>query len=235
MKPFQFQQFTINQSKNVFRVGTDAILLGTLAFVENSKKILEIGTGTGVVSLMIAQKNQNAEILAIDIDYEAFRLASENFENSPFHRRLKAKHQDFKHLEFPEKFDLIISNPPYFEENNSSKDVLARQQRELSFRSLIKKSVEFLDRPGTFAVIIPFESGSLFEEICNENQLYLQKRTTVYGMKNSKPKRLILKFGFENKKPEETEIVVEKSTRNFTEEYLELTKEFHLFSEKNKL
>ena len=114
MKPFQFKRFEIQQSKKVFRVGTDGVLLGSLCSVLNAKKALEIGTGTGLISLMVTQRNQTTAILAIDINPEAVQLANENFANSPFQKRISAVHQDLKSWETDEKFDLIFSNPPYF-------------------------------------------------------------------------------------------------------------------------
>jgi tRNA1Val (adenine37-N6)-methyltransferase len=144
MKPFRFQQFSIQQSKNVFRVGTDGVLLGALCSLSSPKNILEVGTGSGLISLMLAQRESSAKILAIDINSEAIELAGINFRNSPFSDRLKTKFQDFKNFESDEKFDLIVCNPPFFEENNSAKDILARQQVELNFENLIEKSSQFL-------------------------------------------------------------------------------------------
>ena len=139
MKPFRFQQFSIQQSKDVFRVGTDGVLLGAMCNVKNAKKIFEIGTGTGLISLMLAQRNVSAKILAIDINESAVKLASENFRNSIFNENLKVELKDFKNFETNENFDLVVCNPPFFEENASAKDVLARQQVELNFRNLVEK------------------------------------------------------------------------------------------------
>ena len=122
MKPFQFKNFTVNQSSKVFRVGTDGVLLGASATVKDAQNILEIGTGTGLIALMIAQRNPDANITALDINEEAVAIASENFRNSPFSNRLKAVLQDFKIHKTDEKFDLIVSNPPFFEENPSEKE-----------------------------------------------------------------------------------------------------------------
>ena len=231
MKPFRFKKISVNQSEKVFRVGTDAVLLGVLSSVENRKNILEIGTGSGVVSLMLSQRNPDAEILALDINEEAAKLAAENFKNSVFHQRLKAIHQDFKNFETEKKYDFIISNPPYFEKNNSAKDVLARQQTELSFENLIKKSAEILSKSGLFSVIIPYENGDYFEKKCFDNKLFLYQKITIFGIKNSVPKRLILEFGFEEKDCKESELIIEDSPRKFSQEYLELTKDFHVFKD----
>ena len=110
MKPFSFKQFNIQQTKNVFRVGTDGVLLGALASVETFSNVLEVGTGTGLISLMLAQRNSSAQFLGIDINEEAVNLTKINFENSPFFSRLKNIHQDFKSFAIEEKFDLIVSN-----------------------------------------------------------------------------------------------------------------------------
>ena len=229
MKIFQFKNFSINQSQLVFRVGTDGVLLGALSRVENAQKILEVGTGTGLVAMMLAQRNVTATILALDISKDAVNLAEENFNKSPFHERLGAKLQDFKNFQSRNKFDLIISNPPYFKENSSGKDILARQQTELTFENLIEKSAEKLSKKGQLSVIIPAESGVEFIEICHKNKLFLSRKVQIFGIKNSSPKRLILEFGFDQKEILEEEFTIEKSPRVYSEEYLELTKYFHHF------
>ena len=229
MKPFKFKQFEIEQSKSVFRVGTDGVLLGALANVNNVAKVLEIGTGTGLISLMLAQRNPEAQFLGIDINEEAIDLTQLNFENSVFHSRLKTVFQDFKTFESEEKFDLIVSNPPYFEESDSGKDKIARQTVELNFNQLISKSSKFLSENGIFSVIIPVEAGEGFIEIAKENQLFLIRKINIKGNKNSKIKRLILEFSLTEKIPEESEFTIEKSPRQYSDQYFELTKEFHVF------
>ncbi|QOW11585.1 methyltransferase [Kaistella flava (ex Peng et al. 2021)] len=229
MKPFQFKQFSIQQSKTVFRVGTDGVVLGAASSVNHAKNILEVGTGTGLISMMLAQRNPEAEIQAIDIIENAVELALENFENSPFKNRLKVFLQNYKNFNSKEKYDLIVSNPPYFEENDSSKDIIARQQSELSFEQLIEKSSDLLSENGLLSVIIPSESGFFFEDYCNRKNLYLHRKIQIYGIKDSKPKRLLLEFSLQLKEAIELELVIEKSPRKFTEEYLKLTEEFHQF------
>jgi tRNA1Val (adenine37-N6)-methyltransferase len=230
MKPFQFKNFSIQQSKEVFRVGTDGVLLGALSNVENAKQIIEIGTGTGLVALMLAQRNTNANILALDIDENAVKISAKNFVNSPFSDRLEVQFKDFKNYESSVKFDLIVSNPPYFEENSSTKDLMARQQRELSFELLIEKSADILAKEGFLSVIIPLDAEAKFSTICKNFHLFLQRKVSVYGIQNSKVKRVILEYGRQNLTPIFSEIVIEKSPRIYTEEYLQLTKDFHLFS-----
>jgi tRNA1Val (adenine37-N6)-methyltransferase len=229
VKSFKFKQFEIQQSADVFRVGTDGVLLGALANVDAAENVLEIGTGTGLISLMLSQRNSKADFFGIDINEEAVNLTKLNFENSPFNLRLKNTLQDFKTFETGGKFDLIVSNPPYFEENPSAKDILARQTVELDFQQLISKSSKLLSENGVFSVIIPFEVGEGFIEIANENQLFLNRKINIYGIENSKIKRLILEFSLNENSLNESDFIIEKSPRKYSDQYLELTKEFHVF------
>lgn len=229
MKPFTFKQFEIQQSKDVFRVGTDGVLLGALADVELASHVLEVGTGTGLISLMLAQRNPHAEFLGLDINEDAAQLTSLNFENSPFRLRLKNSHQDFKTFETSDRFDLIVSNPPYFEESGSEKDKIARQTVELNFSQLITRAAELLSGSGIFSVIIPVEVGEIFVSIGKENNLYLKRKINIKGIEGSKTKRLILEFSSEAKEVDESDFIIEKSPRQYSDPYLELTKEFHVF------
>lgn len=233
MKPFTFKQFEIQQSKDVFRVGTDGVLLGALANIDNAFNVLEIGTGTGLISLMLAQRNPKAEFLGIDINKEAVHLTHINFENSSFTSRLKNILHDFKSFESGEKFDLIVSNPPYFEASDSEKDKIARQTVELNFQQLISKSSQLLTENGIFSVIIPAEIGSDFIEIGKENGLFLIRKINIKGIENSKIKRVILEFSLSENVLEESEFIIEKSPRQYSDQYLELTKEFHVFKSRS--
>lgn len=232
MKPFRFQQFDIQQNADVFRVGTDAVLLGALAHISDAKNVLEVGTGTGIISLMLAQRNPDASVLAIDINSKAVNISQNNFSNSPFSARIKSQFQDFKNFEIDEKFDLIISNPPYFEINSSEKDILARQRLELDFSDLIKKSCQMLSENGLFTVIIPIDSEKQFTQICLENNLFLIRKVIIKGIKTAEPKRLVLEYSFKESEIKEENFVIEKAPRFYSDEYLELTKDFHLFNKK---
>ncbi|WP_312303268.1 methyltransferase [Chryseobacterium sp.] len=229
MKPFTFKQFEIQQSKDVFRVGTDGVLLGALADIESAFRVLEIGTGTGLISLMLAQRNQQAVFLGLDINADAAALTALNFDHAPFRGRMKNIHQDFKTFETKEKFDLIVSNPPYFEESGSEKDKIARQTVELNFMQLIGKSAQVLSEDGLLAIIIPVEAGDIFISIAQENKLFLNRKVNIKGIEGAKVKRLILEFSFTEKQLNESEFIIEKSPRVYSDQYLELTKEFHVF------
>ncbi|MGG7468415.1 tRNA1(Val) (adenine(37)-N6)-methyltransferase [Chryseobacterium arthrosphaerae] len=233
MKPFTFKQFEIQQSRDVFRVGTDGVLLGALAALESAFRVLEIGTGTGLISLMLAQRNPQADFLGLDISAEAAALTALNFENAPFRERMKNIHQDFKTFETEEKFDLIVSNPPYFEESGSEKDKIARQTVELNFMQLISKSAQVLSEDGILSVIIPVEAGEVFISIAGENKLFLSRKVNIKGIEGAKVKRLVLEFSLTEKQLNESEFIIEKSPRIYSDQYLELTKEFHVFKKRN--
>ena len=229
MKPFRFQQFSIQQSKDVFRVGTDGVLLGAMCNVKNAKKILEIGTGTGLISLMLAQRNVSAKISAIDINENAVKLASENFRNSIFNENLKVEQKDFKNFETNENFDLVVCNPPFFEENASAKDVLARQQVELNFRNLVEKSTEIITKKGILSIILPSEAATDVKSLAEEFNLYLVREINIYGIEGGNLKRNILEFSLAQKPLEISDFVIEKSPREYSDQYLNLTKNFHVF------
>ena len=231
MKAFVFQKFTVFQDVDVFRVGTDAVLLGSLATVV-SGNILEVGCGTGIISLMMAQRNENSEITAIDINPKAVSLASLNFEKSLFKNRLKGFEIDFKAFVTVIKFNQILSNPPYFPENSSEKDVLARQQKELLFLDLIQKTSENITDDGVFSVILPSEACESFIEISKVFHLNLFREINIYGIEGGSLKRKILEFSKTEKPFQLEEFTIEKSPRIYSGQYLEATKDFHVFTKK---
>ena len=179
---------------------------------------------------MVAQRNPSAKIAALDISEKATDLAAENFKNSPFHPRLKSVHADFRDFKNSVLFDHIFSNPPYFEKNGSTKHVVARQQTELSFEEFLAKASKILSKTGQISVIIPAEAEVIFTTSANRNLLFLHRKVTVYGIKNSKPKRVVLEYGFQEKMPVEQEIFIEETPRVYSAAYLKLTEDFHVFS-----
>lgn len=221
----------LQQNKNVFRVGTDGVLLGALCNVSAAERILEVGTGSGLISLMLAQRNSFAKIEAIDINADAVYLAKENFTQSVFNERLNVSLQDFKNFESEKTFDVIVCNPPFFEENSSGKDILARQQIELNFRQLIERSSGFLTKKGILSVIIPSKVVEYFVSLAEDFRLHLLRNVKIYGIENGALKRNILEFSFTHKPLEVLDFVIEKSPRKYSDQYLELTKEFHVFKD----
>ncbi|HFK5512119.1 methyltransferase [Elizabethkingia anophelis] len=226
MKPFVFKQFEILQDKEVFRVGTDGVVLGALCNGEGAVRALEVGCGTGLISLMLAQRFSSAVFDALDINTKAVEIAGQNFSNSPFANRLNVVEINYNDFESVEKYDLIVSNPPYFE-SDSSKDLIARHQVLLSFQQLIYKSARLISDTGILSVIIPCDDAENFITIAEDNNLYLIRKIDIYGIKGGKLKRNILEFSRKLSELVLEELVLEKEKRIYSDEYRELTKDFH--------
>lgn len=229
-KPFLFQQFPIKQAPDVFSVGTDAVLLGALANLEKAAHILEVGTGTGIVSLMLAQRYPEASFLGIEVHPKAAVLAAENFRNSPFSGRLQAILANFQDWTSLEKYEAIVCNPPYFAPNSSGKLVLARQQRALTLESLIKKSAECLTAEGNLQFIYPAGELDLIEKWAAENGLYLNQVIHIYGRAGQKIKRQLVMLYKKEDVFQEKNFIIEETPRQYSAQYLEATRDFHLFS-----
>ena len=231
---FKFKQFTIEQGQSAMKVGTDGVLLGAWANVEDKNRILDIGTGTGLIALMLAQRNSNAQIDAVEIDKLASEQARGNFDNSNWAERLNNYNlsiQDFV-LQTQLKYDFIISNPPYFEHSYSAKTIQRQTAREtitLNFSELIAAVQKILEKEGSFAVILPYSATDGFINLTKQAGLYLNYRTNIYPTLKSEIKRVLLEFSFVENKYAEDKLVIEPTTRHkYSNEYKELTKDFYL-------
>ncbi len=232
---FQFKQFTINQDQTAMKVGTDGVLLGAWSPIpENCFSIMDIGTGTGIIALMMAQRSPAEQVDAIEINEKAYEQASENFENSPWNDRLFCFHAGLDELiEEPEdEYDLIISNPPFYTENYKTADEqrdLARFQDAMPFEMLVEAADLLLSENGIFSVIIPFKEEAHFLALAKEYELFPIKITHVKGTPTSEIKRTLLAFSRnEISAIEISELVIETERHVYTEEYIALTKEFYL-------
>lgn len=227
---FRFKSFSVVQEKSAMKIGTDGVLLGAWVNAENPKRILDIGTGTGLISLMLAQRYPKAQITAIEIDNDSFEEAKFNFNESPFHERITALHRSLQKYNSPEKFDLIVSNPPFFELTHKeiSSRNSARQQSELKFVDLIFHSEKQLKSDGKFAVIIPYKSETEFLDLAEIKGFYPKKITHVKGNENAPFKRSLLLFSRIQTQPEINQLTLELSRNIYTEEYIELTRDFYL-------
>lgn len=235
MSKFQFKQFTVNQDRCAMKIGTDGVLLGAWCPIENNPlSILDVGSGTGILSLMLAQRCNAEQIDAVEIDEDAFEQCVDNFENSPWGDRLFCYHAGLdEFVEEPdEEYDLILSNPPFYSENyksdNSQRD-LARFQDALPFEDLIEAADLLLSENGIFAVIIPFKEEEKFIDLCAEVELFPIKVTRVKGTPTTEIKRSLLAFKrYELSTLTSDELIVETSRHEYTLEYIELTKAFYL-------
>ena len=245
MSAFQFKKFSINQDHCAMKVGTDGVLLGAWTPIDNQPfSVLDIGAGTGILALMLAQrcsaehsslKGELAQqIDAIEIDEEAFEQCVENFENSPWSDRLYCYHAGLdEFMEEPEdEYDLIISNPPFYSEDyktESEQRDLARFQDALPFEDLVEAASMLLSENGIFAVIIPYKEEAKLIGLAKECNLFPFKITRVKGTPTTEIKRSLLAFSFaENKNIATDELIIETARHQYTEDYIALTKDFYL-------
>ena len=232
--PFIFKQFIVHQDKCAMKVGTDSVLLGAWCPIHNNpKSVLDVGAGTGILSLMLAQRTAADQIDAIEIEENAFEQCTENFENSNWSDRLFCFHAGLdEFVDEPEdEYDLIISNPPFYTEDfkseNKNRD-LARFEDALPFEDLVAAADLLLSDKGIFAVIIPFKEVENFVALCDSFDLFLIKITHVKGTLTNKFKRSMLAFSRIDSEFIQDELVLEISRHSYTAEYIELTKEFYL-------
>ncbi len=230
---FAFKQFRILQDKCAMKVGTDAVLLGSWVNASNAKTILDIGTGTGIIALMLAQKSP-ARIDAIDIDLNAFTQASENVNQCKWKDRIEVHHISLQQFtkESEHKYDLIVSNPPYFIDSSKALEesrTNARHTDQLPFKDLLDGILKLLNPNGKFYVILPTKEAELFREEAEKNKLFLTKLTRIITRTDKPEKRLMMRFEFNQRAFSESSITIEKDERHsYTDEYKELTKDYYL-------
>jgi len=231
---FQFKQFTVYHDLCAMKVGIDGVLLGAWANVEKAERILDIGTGSGLIALMLAQRNSSAVINAIDIEETAVRQAEINIQKSPWKNRISVQNislQDFA-KNTAEKYDLIVSNPPFFV--NSLKNPVqertnARHTHTLTHEALILSSKSMLAENGILCIILPVKEGELCKTFARKAGLFCSKQIFIYPKPNAEAKRLLLEFGFENNKTELSELTIESEIRHqYTPEFTNLAKDFYL-------
>ncbi len=231
MSTFQFKHFSISQADTTMKVGTDAMLLGSLvSLIDPPKNILDIGTGTGVLALMLAQRCDQAKISALEIDENACREAKDNFEKSPWKNRLTAINDDVLKVDFEGEFDLIVSNPPYYENSLLSKNDRTSRAKHAEFLPvdlLLRKVATLLSENGCFWVIIPSENANSWIENALSQKLNLQMSISIIGKEGQGEKRNVLAFSRMMTKIESSSLTVRDGNNNYTKEYIELTKEFH--------
>lgn len=227
---FTFRQFHIEQDKCAMKVGTDGVLLGSWA--KGGKRILDIGTGTGLIALMMAQRFPDANIDAIEIDENAVIQATENVLRSPFTKQIVVKHCSLQtYSETKKKYDSIICNPPYFVDSLKSNDnnrTVARHTDTLPFNELIKCAYQLLTPNGHFSLVLPVESYRILEPEAILNGFSVIKKVLVKTTPSKQPKRILVELG---KVPDEyfsTTEYLQDGAGNKSEWYKEITKEFYL-------
>jgi tRNA1Val (adenine37-N6)-methyltransferase len=231
---FVFKKFSIHQHKCAHKVGTDAVLIGSWAEVSKANSILDIGTGTGIIALMMAQKS-NAQIDALDIEQGSFEQATENAQHSIWAKRIQVYQtslQDFA-KNTDKKYDVIITNPPYFVDSSKAPDEErnhARHTDTLTFTELIVGAKKMLNDKGMLYIILPTKEAIDFKALAEKNNLHLVKLLRVKTKStNDLEKRHIMLFKFTTEVFSEQILSIENEGRhNYTEEYKKLTGDFYL-------
>jgi tRNA1Val (adenine37-N6)-methyltransferase len=229
---FRFKQFIIKQEGAAMKVGTDGVLLGAWADLENVHTVLDVGTGSGVIALMIAQRSE-ANIQAVEIDESSAQQAKGNFDSSKWRERLKVEaisFQDFakKHTS---KFDLIVSNPPYFSKSlkpNTPERTLTRHTEQLSNTDMLEGIKNLLSPDGRFCAIFPYTEGNIFIAEAANYGLFCNKKLYVKTKPNNPILRILIDFSFTKKRLVEDTISIHTSDGEYTDEYKKLTAEFYL-------
>jgi len=227
---FSFKQFTVNHDKCAMKVGTDGVLLGAWVTVNRSTNILDIGTGTGLIALMLAQRS-DARIVGIDIDGNASAQALENVLNSHWENRISIEHTDLQSFLPLTNFDLIVSNPPFFSNSLLSPDesrTFARHTQSLSLPYLIEKSARLLTPNGRFALILPADSESLLLQIAQSQGLIPHRITRVIATPGATPKRILVEFSFTSQPCIIDSLLIEQARHRYSDEYIALTRDFYL-------
>lgn len=233
-EPFRFKQFSIEQDQCPMKVGTDGVLLGAWAEVSNARRALDIGTGTGLIALMLAQRNPELIVHAVEIDEVACQQARSNVEQSPWPDRVTVffdSIQDFAKTNV-EPYDLIVSNPPFFSggtfSDNHDRNSI-RHTIKLPHGDLLAATRKLLSKAGRFCVILPYVEGLRFEEMAKQYHLFCTKIMEVRSLADKPVERLLMQFERISGPVEKTELIIQKEGRNnWTDEYIELTGAFYL-------
>lgn len=233
-KPFQFKEFKIHQDKTAMKVGTDGVLLGAWVKTKSAYfSVLDIGAGTGLIALMLAQKS-NAEVIdAIELNDEAYEQTVENFELSNWGDRLFCYHASLQEFvdEIEDEYDLIVSNPPFYTSTYkelSEDRAMARHTESLTYNELLAGTSKLLSAIGSCAFIIPFSEEENFIKIASENNLFPNRITNVKGTENSPIKRSLLQLSFQETTVKKTELIIEIERHKYTQNYIDLVQDYYL-------
>lgn len=228
---FQFKQFTIHQDRTPMKVGTDGVLLGAWARVEQANRILDIGTGTGLLALMAAQRNDTAIIDAIEIESNAYQQAKENIQAVHWRERISVFFQALQNYNPPYHFDCILCNPPFFKKSTKAPNIgrtLARHNDTLPFSELMEHAARLLIPQGIFCIILPVKEAQECIALGKKHHLFPQYITQVRPNLDKPVKRHLIQFGFQEKSIITDELIIEYKRHQYSPKYEELTKAFYL-------
>ncbi|WP_421876191.1 tRNA1(Val) (adenine(37)-N6)-methyltransferase [Marinoscillum sp.] len=229
---FQFKQFRVEQGQSAMKVTTDACILGAwVARHSAADQVLDIGAGTGLLSLMVAQRIENAKVTAVEMNDAAAEQAQANFEASRWTDRLTVENCKVQDLELEQRFDLIVSNPPFFNQSLASPTASINQARHdstLSQSDLLEVLVHRLADQGKAYVLYPPREAAAFKELAIEKELFSQSELTVFNSPGSMPFRSIISFGLQRVEPQKSVLVIKDPAGQYTADFVELLKDYYL-------
>ena len=229
--PFQFKQFTVAQNNTAMKVGTDGVLLGAWSTTTEGS-ILDIGTGTGLIALMLAQRTKTALIDAIEIEQEAHQQATKNILDSNWSTRINVHHSPIQHFKPSKKYELITSNPPFFINSTKSPNTernAARHTGNRTFSDLIYAVTQLLKTTGIFSIILPITEAKQFILLAEAQKIYLNRECMIKPTPTKSTKRMMMEFSFRKTTVLKEELTIETETRHqYTKEYISLTQDFYL-------
>jgi len=232
LSPFQFKKFAIHHDRCSMKVGTDAVLLGSWVDVSQAKMILDIGTGSGVIALMVAQRTDHeVQIDAIEIENEDASQAKENVVRSPWANKISVFEKSFQEFTPTIKYDLIVSNPPYFINSLLPSSAHRRRTRhgaQLTFEELITHSIRLLNTTGTLAVVLPVPEGNNVKQFASNKGLHIRRQLAFYARKEKPQERWLFEFGFTPGLPAEEKLILYETGNVKSIDYMNLTKDFYL-------
>jgi tRNA1Val (adenine37-N6)-methyltransferase len=227
---FQFKQFVVNQEDCAMKVGTDGVLLGAWFDFKENGSVLDIGTGTGLIALMAAQRGADS-VVAVEIDEKAARQAAENVASSKWKDIVTVVHSDIACFSDDKRFDAVVCNPPFFRDSLRSPDSVRSQARHndtLSYEKLAEMANYLLSDSGLFSLVLPYDMADTFISVAAKNGLYLCKRTNVVTRKGNLPKRVLLSLCKQVKVCVTDELVMFDELNNETSEYISIVRDFYL-------
>ena len=227
---FSFKQFTIHQDQTAMKVTTDACILGAYTDCTKARNILDIGTGTGLLALMLAQKGE-AKIDAVEMDKNAYNQTVTNIKGSVFKDKISVFNTSIQDFATLKSYDLIISNPPFFQ-NHLKSETLARNNSlhtdSLSFEDLLNSILRLLTFDGTFIVLLPAYQSSVFEQLSTSTGLYPQKKLTIRHRNDTKILRIITTFGRIKKEIIHEELIIKNPDESYSPDFQALLKDYYL-------
>lgn len=227
---FQFKQFTIHQDQCAMKVSTDACILGAWVPVEQAENILDIGAGTGLLSLMMAQRS-TARIDAVELDQPAFEQAKSNISQSKWHNRISVFQGKIQDFSSDKKYDYIVSNPPFYQNHLKSEKVQKNQAHHtetLSFEELLDSVLRLRTTSGKFAVLLPAYEATVLEDLAVSKGFFPQKKLTVRHREGAKILRVIVEYGTSSVVLENTKLLIKDAQEQYTAQFSALLKEYYL-------